>query len=63
MGFFEQSVSPLDACDYILEIFLTDCPILQSCEVLPGISDHEVVHVVSSVLISYCRPKPRKILL
>ena len=43
--------------DHILDIFLTDHPtLIQSCIVLPGISDHEFVHVVSSVLVSYCRP-------
>ena len=63
MGFFKQSASLLNVTIF-LYIFLTNHPtLIQSCEVLPGISDHKVVHVVSSVLVSYCRPKPRRILL
>ena len=39
--------------NHILDIFLTNHPtLIQSCKVLPGISDHEVVHVLSSVLVS-----------
>ena len=54
---FLQTVSLPTRCDHILDIFLTNLPtFIQSCEVLPGISDHEVVYVVSSVLVSYYRP-------
>jgi len=62
-GFF-QTVNTPTRSNHILDVFLINCPtLIQSCEVLPGISDHEVVHVVSFVLVSYYRPKPRRILL
>jgi len=61
---FFQTVNTPTRVDHILDVFLTNRPtLIQSCEVPPGISDHEVVHVVSSVLVSYCRPKPGRILL
>ena len=61
---FLQIVNIPTKCYHILDIFLTNHPtLIQSCEVLSGISDHEVLHVVSSVLVSYHRPNPRKILL
>ena len=61
---FLQIVNIPTRCNHILDVFLTNRPtLIQSCEVLPGISDHEVVHVASSVLVSYYRPKPRRILL
>ena len=61
---FLQTVNIPTRFSHILDVFLTNRPtLIHSCEVLPGISDHEVVHVVSSVFISYCRSKPRRILL
>ena len=48
----------------ILDIFLTNQPsFIESYEVIPGISDHEVVSVSSLTSISHSKPKSRNIIL
>ena len=62
-GFF-HTVNILTRCNHILDIFVINRrTLIQSYEVLPGISDHEVVHVVSAILYFCGRQKPRRILL
>ena len=48
----------------ILDIFLTNCPsAVAHCNILPGISDHHIVIVKSSVSVSSQHPPKRKIYL
>ena len=47
-----------------LDIFFTNQPlIVESCEVIPGISNHEIVSVISLTSTSHSKPNPRKIIL
>ena len=48
----------------ILDIFLTNHPsLVESCEVIPGVSDHEIVLVKTLTKISHSKAKPRNITL
>ena len=38
-----------------LDIFVTDCPgLVESCEVVDGISDHEIVLITSQITVDFC---------
>ena len=43
----------------ILDIFLTNHPLLvESCEIIPGVSDHEIVLITSLTILSHSKSKP-----
>ena len=61
-GFFQMVDIPTRG-NNILDIFLTNKPsLVTSCKVLPGISDHNIVHVLSTVSATHKRLRVRKIL-
>ena len=46
----------------LLDIFATNRPsLVESCKPIPGVSDHEIVHVSSDISAKYQRPVKRKI--
>ena len=50
--------------DNTLDIFATNRPSsIEKCEPLPGISDHDIVHVVATMCLQYQKPTPRRIYL
>ena len=61
---YSQIVQSPTRNNNILDIFLTNQPLfIESYEVIPGISDHEVVSVSSLTSISLIKPKSRNIIL
>eukprot|EP00745_Piridium_sociabile_P038619 TRINITY_DN7074_c0_g1_i3.p1 TRINITY_DN7074_c0_g1~~TRINITY_DN7074_c0_g1_i3.p1 ORF type:complete len:816 (+),score=128.54 TRINITY_DN7074_c0_g1_i3:312-2759(+) len=60
----EQMVSSPTRKDNILDIFMTNRPsLINKCETLPGISDHDVVYIDSDIEAQRPKPVKRKILL
>ena len=60
---FVQMVDTPTRGNNILDVFFTNRPsLVVSCNVLPGISDHEIVHVLSTVSATHKRPSVRKII-
>ena len=61
---FSQLVQHPTRNNNILDIFLTYQPsFVESCDVIPGRSDHEIVSVTSITSISHSKPEPRNIIL
>ena len=47
----------------ILDVFFTNRPsLVVSCDVLPGISDHEIVCILSKISATHKKPSARKII-
>ena len=61
---FSQLVHTPTRNNNILDIFFTNqSSLTKLCEVIPGISDHEIVSISTSITIPYSRPIARNILL
>jgi hypothetical protein len=60
---FLQYISALGLEDQnLLDVFFTNRPsLINRCEAIPGISDHEIVFVDSNIAISRQKPVKRKI--
>ena len=59
---FPQTVSTPTRNQNILDIFLTNRPsVITSCEVIPGISDHEIVSISTSVVISHSKTTEKNV--
>ena len=62
-GFFQIVLTPTRN-NSILDLFLTNQPsTIESCKVIPGISDHEIVSITNTTTIPYSKPHARNILL
>jgi len=61
-GAFVQQVNSPTRGNNLLDIFATNRPSLsQHVEIIPGISDHEIIKVISKLSIPITKPKERKI--
>ena len=61
---FFQTVQTPTRNKNILDIFLTNRPsTISSCEVIPGISDHEIVSISTTVAVSHNMNQERNIFL
>ena len=61
---FTQTVDTPTRNNHILDVFLTNQPsLINSCQVIPGISDHEIVYTSAAVAVQYSKPAARKIFL
>ena len=59
-----QSVTSPTRCTSVLDLFVTNRPsLINRCEVIPGISDHEIVFVNINIEPPRCKPVKRKIYL
>jgi len=61
-GAFVQQVNSPTRGNNLLDIFATNRPALsQQIEIIPGISDHEIIKVIPKLSIPVTKPKERKI--
>ena len=60
----EQKVTLPTRKESTLDLFLTNCPsLVNKCTTLPGIGDHDIVYIESSVTPKRSKPVKRKIYL
>ena len=61
-GAFVQQVNSPTRGKNLLDIFATNRPALsQQVQIIPGLSDHETIKVVSKLSVPVSKPKERKI--
>ena len=60
---FSQVINFLTRIKNILDIFFTNIPsLIKKCHPLPGINDHEIIYLESSIEVQLTKMSKRKIL-
>jgi len=60
---FSQLVDTPTRRNNILDVFATNRPsLISKCNIIPGISDHEAVHVKTHLRVPIVQPAPRQVI-